>query len=153
MAHADNWCRFNLKEFIHFHIYSRPKNCEITMMTFNTDSPSTCGIVDIDENGIVKYMYEKVNKNHGRIANGAVYIIEPSVLNWLYENPHITDFSSEVIPNYYGKIATWYNNGVHIDIGNIKSLQQANLEETNEKNYPLNSNWQIEFLNNTFRSN
>jgi mannose-1-phosphate guanylyltransferase len=148
LAHADNWCVFDITEFINFHKYSRPKNCEITMMTFRTDTPSTCGILDIDENGIVKRMYEKVEQNHGNIANGAVYIIEPSVLNWLYENPYITDFSSEVIPNYYGKIATWFNNGKHVDIGNIISLQQANLYEKNKKNFFLNSNWQKEFLKN-----
>ena len=148
LAHADNWCKFDIKEFINFHKYLRPKNCEITMMTFHTDTPLTCGILDIDENGIVKYMYEKVNENHGNIANGAVYIVEPSVLNWLHENPHITDFSSEVIPNYYGKIATWFNSGVHRDIGNIKSLQQVNLNERNKKNYFLSSDWQKEFLKN-----
>ena len=148
LAHADNWCRCDIKNFINFHEYSRPKDCEISMMTFHTDKPSTCGILDLAENGIVKYMYEKVKKNHGNIANGAVYILEPSVLDWINQNPKISDFSSEVIPNYYGKIATWFNDGIHRDIGDIQSLQEANLDEKDRNIYFSNNDWQEEFLKN-----
>ena len=32
----------------------------MTMMTFRTDDPSSCGIVEVDENGIVIGFHEKV---------------------------------------------------------------------------------------------
>src|SRR5579871_179660 len=52
LAHADNLTRFDLQAFIQTH-EQRKTGFEMTMMTFETDLPQSCGIVELDENNIV----------------------------------------------------------------------------------------------------
>lgn len=125
LAHADNFCQCNFNDFVRFHETSRPKYCPITMMTFNTATPSTCGIVELDDSGVVVGFHEKVKNPPGNLANGAVYLLEPEVLQWICDRPDITDFSTQVLPHFIGRIATWHNKGVHIDIGSIEALREA----------------------------
>src|SRR4029079_9169288 len=81
-AHADNLTRFDVGAFIERHA-TRPAGCAITMMTFDTDAPQTCGIVEEDAQGRVRAFHEKVARPPGNRANGAVYIFEPEVLAYL----------------------------------------------------------------------
>mgnify|MGYP001989656951 CR=1 FL=1 len=46
LVHADNWCQCDFTRFLNFHRNHRPENCPITMMTFKTPTPRSCGIVD-----------------------------------------------------------------------------------------------------------
>ena len=39
--------------------------------------------------------------------------------------PHATDFSKEVIPNYIGRIRTYFTDELFIDIGTPESLALA----------------------------
>ncbi len=125
VAHADNLTRFDLPAFIARHD-GRPSCCEITMMTFDTDAPHSCGIVEEDGCGIVKAFHEKVAHPPGRRANGAVYIFEPSVIDFIsaMDKP-VVDISTEVLPAYLGRIATFHNADYHRDIGTMQSLQLA----------------------------
>lgn len=125
LVHADNWCRCDFADFLDFHTCRRPSGCVITMMTFSTDSPRSCGIVETDAAGVVTAFHEKVESPPGNRANGAVYLLEPSVLAWLQERPEVSDFSTGVIPAFIGRIATWHNRGIHRDIGTPESLLLA----------------------------
>ena len=125
MVHADNFCQCDFSKFLEFHQISRSEDCPITMMTFCTKNPSACGIVEIDVDGVVTGFHEKIEKPPGNLANGAVYLIEPEVLQWVSDRPEVTDFSTQVIPHFIGRIATWQNEGTHIDIGTIESLRQV----------------------------
>lgn len=127
MVHADNLCHCDFHEFIERH-HQRPVGTEITMMTFETTTPESCGIVKIDDRGIVREFYEKVDNPPGNLANGAVYIVEPSVIDFLSKlNKDVIDFSTEVLPHYIGKINTFFNNKFLQDIGNIENYLSAQL--------------------------
>ncbi|MFZ2956839.1 MAG: nucleotidyltransferase family protein [Candidatus Ozemobacteraceae bacterium] len=125
LVHADNLSKFDVKMFIERH-QKRPPLCEITMMTFHSPTPQSCGIVELDERDIVRAFHEKVLHPPGNLANGAVYIIEPSVFHFL-ENigKEVIDFSTEVLPHYVGKTFTFHNGEYHRDIGTIESYEQA----------------------------
>ncbi len=125
LVHADNWTHCNLMEFIEFHYNYRNKKCPITMMTFDSDKPQDCGIVEVDAEGVVVKFHEKKANPPGKKANAAIYLIEPEVIDWLVENPDKNDFSTEVLPYFMGKIATWHNPKIHRDIGTIDALVQA----------------------------
>lgn len=127
LVHADNFCQCDFRDFLDFHQTSRPENCPISMMTFHTRNPSTCGIVELDADGVVISFHEKLENPPGNLANGAVYLLEPEVLRWLYGRPEVTDFSTQVLPHFIGRIATWHNEGTHIDIGSIQALREAQL--------------------------
>ncbi len=128
LIHADNLSVFSLQKFIDTFI-SRQRGIEITMMTFTTDAPENCGIVELDHDGIVIKFYEKSQLEHGRIANGAVYIVSPAVLNFIESlKKSEVDFSTEVIPKFLGKINTFHNDIYHRDIGSPSSLELARLD-------------------------
>jgi len=125
LVHADNYCDFNFEDFLGYHYTARPKNCPITMMVFDTKTPEACGIVEVNEEKLVQKFHEKVKNPPGNLANGAVYLLEPEVLEWICSHKEVTDFSSEVIPQFVGRIITWRNEGIHIDIGSIQALREA----------------------------
>jgi mannose-1-phosphate guanylyltransferase len=137
LIHADNWCQCDLASFIEFHKNSRPNNCCITMMTFVTQSPQSCGIVEVNDSNVVVAFYEKVSNPPGNIANAAVYIIEPEVIEFIKNNVAVNDFSKDVLPKYLGRIAAWRNNGVHRDIGSSNELLAAQKDPLTKQNQIL----------------
>jgi len=125
MAHGDNLSVFNIKDFIKAHA-SRPEHCEMTMMTFETETPESCGIVELDQDKVVCGFHEKTANPPGNLANGAVYIIEPSVFDFLDGlGKETIDFSTEVLPHYIGRINTFHNHQYHRDIGTMESYLKA----------------------------
>jgi mannose-1-phosphate guanylyltransferase len=125
LVHADNLSRFEMKAFLTRH-HSRPKHCEITMMTFTTPTPESCGILKCDSNGVVQEMFEKTKNPPGNLANAAVYILEPSIFGFLKQlRKETIDFSTEVLPHYMGRIYTFHNGNYHRDIGTPESYAQA----------------------------
>ncbi len=125
IAHADNLTIFNAQDFLNCH-QSRPVGAEMTMMVFETDNPQSCGIVEIGDSGMVKAFYEKVSSPPGNLANAAVYILEPSVIDLMATfGKEEIDFSTEVIPRLMGRIFTYRNSSYHRDIGTIASWTEA----------------------------
>jgi len=131
LVHADNLSFGNFDEFIKSHKF-RAKNCDLTMMLFNTDNPQSCGIVELDRLGRVVQFYEKVKNPPSHLANGAVYICEPSIIKFCKSlNKKEIDFSNDVLPNFMGKINTYLNDIYHRDIGNIESYALSQIEIKN----------------------
>lgn len=128
VAHADNLTRFDVKAFVASHA-SRPAGAQITMMTFDTDAPQSCGIVELDRRGLVVAFHEKVARPPGTRANAAVYIFEPTVVDFLASlEKSVVDISTEVLPKFMGRIATYHNSDYHRDIGTMASLAAAERE-------------------------
>jgi mannose-1-phosphate guanylyltransferase len=148
LIHGDNLCMADLKEFHMAHI-NRPKNCCITMMTFETKDPQSCGIVETDESNILINFHEKVENPPGNKANAAIYFIEQEAIDFIESDRKIIDFSNDVIPNFLSKIYTWHNSNLHIDIGSINALREAQLsKQTSDKIKYQNDEW-----DKTFKSN
>jgi mannose-1-phosphate guanylyltransferase len=125
LIHADNLCFCDFSEFIKSH-KNRDKKCEITMMLFKSDTPESCGIVELDSYGVVQKFHEKVKNPTSNLANGAVYICEPSILEFLESlGKDEIDFSNEVLPKYLGRINTYLNDVYHRDIGTPGSYALA----------------------------
>ena len=118
------------------------------MMTFESSTPETCGIVETDAEGVVFAFHEKSNNPPRNLANGAVYLLEPVVLQWIEEHPNIRDFSTEVLPHFMGQIATWNNYGILRDIGALPMLQLAQSDPQPASCMPGTDTWQKEFLSN-----
>ena len=126
LIHADNYCLADFKAFQQAHA-NRPPECLITMMTFRTTDPSSCGIVELDERGVVIGFYEKVAKPPGNLANGAVYIISAKLLDRLGGDLNaVTDFSNEVLKYFVGQIYSYETNEVFLDVGTPENYAQAN---------------------------
>ena len=91
--------------------------------------------------------------NDGNLANGAIYLLEPECLQWLNLHPDKKDFSTEVLPHFIGRIATWENNEIHRDIGSINALRRAQSDPLPEPCWPEIDEWQEEFERSSIFSN
>ena len=126
LVHADNYCLANFHDFIQAH-NQRPPYCVITMMTFRSETPETCGIVELNAEGVVVGFHEKVVNPPGDLANGAVYILSPELIHMLATDLHqVSDFSTEVLQRLVGRIYTYETQEYFIDIGSPESYGKAN---------------------------
>lgn len=127
VAHADNLTLFDTDAFLAAH-RNRPSGCALTMMTFDTDAPHSCGIVEEDA-GVVVRFHEKVPNPPGCRANAAVYIFEPEVIAFMASfGTRFVDISTQVLPHFLGRMATYHNSVYHRDIGTLNSLALAQQE-------------------------
>ena len=128
VAHADNLTDFDVAGLIAAHD-KRPAGCIMSMLAFRTDDPGSCGILELDRENRVIAFHEKVPNPPGNLANGAVYIFEPEVIDDISAlGKAVVDLSTEIIPNYLGRILCVETAGYHRDIGNPESLRRAHLE-------------------------
>lgn len=126
LIHADNYSHADLAAFIQAH-RQRPEECVMTMMTFHTDTPLTCGIVELDERGVVVGFYEKEPDFHGHLANGAVYILSSDCLEMIGRDLSSSkDFSIDVLHQLLGKIYTYETDEMFMDIGTPEKYNKAN---------------------------
>ena len=126
LIHADNYCIDNMINLINAH-NERPEDALLTMLTFRTTNPSACGIVEINKNGLVDKFYEKIGKPPGNLANGAVYILSPEFLKIIKsEYSFSKEFTSDILPNFIGKIFTYETKEIFLDIGTPENYFLAN---------------------------
>jgi len=126
LIHVDNYTKFNLNRLVSCH-KKRPAQCLLTMITFTTEKPKSCGIVETDNEGVVTAFFEKVDNPPSNIANGAIYIFDYKLIDYISENiPNAIDFSKDVIPYLMGRIFTCHVEEQFLDIGTPETLRKAN---------------------------
>lgn len=127
LIHADNYCLADLGTFIFAH-KNRPKRCLMTIMTFRTDNPSSCGIVEVNEECVVTGFYEKTVNPPGNLANCAVYILSKEILSFIQkELSFAKDFSTEILPLFLGRVYTYETKELFMDIGTPEVYVFANI--------------------------
>lgn len=126
VAHADNLSLFRLDEFKRA-FESRPLGCVGTMMTFQTDNASSCGIAEIDSKGILQAFYEKVLDPPSTLANAAIFYFGRAAFDIIENLPSDGAFeiSRVIIPRLLGRLNTWENVVYHRDIGTPEALRSA----------------------------
>ena len=125
LLHADNVTNFDLRNLLKAH-ENRPKQCLLTMLTFNCDKPKNAGIIEKDSNDILVAFHEKVENPPSNCANAAIYIFDAEFIAWIKQlNFKPYDFSVDIIPLLLGKIFTYHTNDVYLDIGTPSSLKFA----------------------------
>lgn len=125
LIHADNYCLADLHAFMEAH-KRRPPECLMTMMTFRTNTPSSCGIVELNTAGVVVELHEKVASPPGNLANGAVYILSAEILREIHTRLHdAKDFSTEILNLYLGRIYTYETTEAFIDVGTPEAYARA----------------------------
>jgi len=133
IVHVDNFCQDSLHRFI-VADSARPIETLFSMLTFTTKTPENCGIVEVDSSGRLISFHEKQAKQPSNKANGAVYLVSPEFFDEIKKiKIEINDFSSDIIPNFIGKVFCYHTDGYFEDIGSERSLSQARL--WNERSY------------------
>ena len=108
IAHADNLSKFDPQEFFSYHL-KKPRECNITMMTFKPDDPRSCGIVELNNRRIVVSYKEKPAFKLPGEANAAVYFFNRAGLKDIRNMEKVFDLSRDVIPHFVGRIFAWKN--------------------------------------------
>ena len=122
IIHTDTYIEEDLTEFILAH-QARPKGSEVTMMTFSSNYPKLCGILEVDQKKRIIKFTEKPNNPSGNLANAAIYLLSKSFISKI-KNGDYFDFSNEIIPKYLKYFFTYHTNKFVMDIGNISNLKQ-----------------------------
>lgn len=126
IAHADNFVRTDWQAFLKCH-NARPEQCDMTMMLFETDNPSTCGMVEVNDQGVMTSYIEKPEVyTKGNLANAAIFLFEPSATTRLITlDLHFKDLCKDFIPSQVEKTLTYKNKELVRDIGSLKVLQEV----------------------------
>lgn len=125
LAHADNYFLEDLSNLLAAH-KMRSLGCEITMLTFRSETPSTCGIVEVDKLGVVTSFHEKVGAPPGNLANGALYLLSSEFIARLpLDWTSAQDFSTDILPSLVGKIQTYETTQLFLDIGTPGTYARA----------------------------
>jgi mannose-1-phosphate guanylyltransferase len=128
LAHADNLTDFDVAGLIAAH-RMRPSGHLITMLGFRTDDPCSCGILELDDRNTVVAFHEKVEHPPGNLANGAVYVLQPEVIDVMADlQSSVVDLSTAIIPKFLSRILCVETDGYHRDIGTLESLRRASAE-------------------------
>jgi mannose-1-phosphate guanylyltransferase len=128
LAHADNLSLFDPRRLAARHA-ERPADVVMTMMTFETEQPQLCGIVELGAEGRVVAFHEKQANPPGNLANAAIYVVEPQVAQVAETlGPLPLDLSVDVMPRLLPHIQTFHNSLYHRDIGAPASLALAQFE-------------------------
>jgi mannose-1-phosphate guanylyltransferase len=122
IMHGDNFSTFNFMDLLNAH-QSRPKNCLMTMLTFNTNDPRKCGMITSNKN-IVTGFEEKPDIYDGEEANAACYVLSQMLIQELKLGKHdFKDLSLDLIPRYLGKIFRHHIHDEYIDIGTVENYE------------------------------
>lgn len=122
IIHADNYCEDNLNAFL-FSFRQRPSDTIMSMLTFTSQSPQDCGIVEVDNEQRLIAFHEKINNPPSNQANGAIYLASPNLFSEMPVNvDKFLDFSCDIIPKLLGKIHCFHTEEYFQDIGTPDSL-------------------------------
>ncbi len=125
VLHADNFIGGSLLGLRHG-FETRPADSWGTVLTFEAQDPTSCGVVMTDERGVVTGFFEKVPEPPSRQASAATFIFGPAALEVAAALPSAdTDISRDLIPHLVGHLnAVDHDRGV-IDIGTPQGLSDA----------------------------
>ncbi|KAL6514783.1 cytochrome c1 [Orobanche gracilis] len=115
---SDIICEYPLKEIIEFH---KSHGGEATIMVTKVEDPSKYGVVVMDDStGQVEGFFEKPNIFVGDKINAGIYLLDPSVLDYIELRP--TSIEKEVFPKIaeQEKLYAMVLPGFWMDIGQPK---------------------------------
>ncbi len=129
LVHADNLCHCDLDAFVAAH-HARPADIQATMMTFNTPTPSSCGVVTVGPDNRLTGFYEKKASPPGNRASAAVFVLAPAFTDTLasLDDNSSSDFSRDIIPEHLAKFQAWHNAEYLSDIGTPSAYLRAQLD-------------------------
>jgi NDP-sugar pyrophosphorylase family protein len=129
--YGDNLTDFDLRSMIKFH---RAKQGEATIALFESPDSRQVGTVELAEGDrIISFKEKQVNNGvlTRGLANAAIYVLEPSVLNHIPKG--ISDFAYDVFPKMIADCVSIYGyrippDAYFIDTGTMQNYERANAD-------------------------
>lgn len=125
VMHADNYFTATLQSLLNDHLSRKSGDCG-TMATFTTNNPTSCGIVELNQDKTIKAYFEKVQNPPGNLANAAIYFFTPQIGEPLNElSGTVLDIGKDLIPRISSRMSTSYLGEEFVDIGTPEGLSRA----------------------------
>jgi mannose-1-phosphate guanylyltransferase len=121
--YADVLTTMNLQAMLDFH-HSRGQ-CA-TIAVYEVPEPSRCGIVQLDDTGIVRDFVEKPQNPLGNLAFAGLMLCTPFLLDLIPEEP-VVDLGYHVLPKMVGRMAAYRVPDFLIDVGTLETYKIAQM--------------------------
>lgn len=123
VVHCDNFSDIDIGDFLSAHS-QRHKECLITMAIFETNNVQMSGMIEIDEDGIVRKFIEKPRYSELTMANAAIYVFDKRALNEICDKyDDAEDIASDILIHFMGRIQTYSCSRFHMDMGTLENLK------------------------------
>jgi mannose-1-phosphate guanylyltransferase len=119
--YADVLTTTNLNEMLDFH---RSRSQLATIGVYHVSDPSRCGIVQLDECGVVRDFVEKPQVPQGNLAFSGLMVSTPAILDFI-PNTIPVDLGYHVLPKIVGQMAAYTISDYLIDVGTLETYQTA----------------------------
>lgn len=120
--YGDNLTNTSLSNLYDFHV-SQPQ--DFTMALFETNNPSGCGIVSLNEHFTVTHFEEKPANPVSNLANAGLYVASPKIISLIDPAKTPADIGFDLLPLLVGKMSGYIINDYLIDIGTHQNLAKA----------------------------
>jgi len=119
--YADVLTTTNLSKMQAFHDSRRQI---ATIGVYEVADPSRCGIVQVDESGIVRDFFEKPKFPSGNLAFSGLMLAAPALLDPIPDSNPV-DLGFHVLPRIVGRMAAYRIPDYAIDIGTLETYRSA----------------------------
>ena len=119
--YADVLTTTNLNQMLAFH---NSRGQIATIGVYEVPDPSRCGIVQVDERGVVLDFVEKPKAPAGNLAFSGLMVATPALLDEIPDTSPV-DLGFHVLPQIVGRMAAYRIPDFIIDIGTLETYQAA----------------------------
>jgi mannose-1-phosphate guanylyltransferase len=123
-CNADNLTDFDLRSLVEFH---RQSGGVASLTLFHSQHPSSCGVIEVDNKGLVVSFVEKPPCPSTDLSNAGMYAFHPSVIDEV-QGPVPSDIGTDLLPGLVGRARAIPVNGYFRDIGTADAYEQAQRE-------------------------
>jgi mannose-1-phosphate guanylyltransferase len=121
--YADVLTTTNLNHMLDFHRAHSPL---ATIGVYEVPDPSRCGIVQIDDCGVVRDFVEKPQKPQSNLAFSGLIVSTPALLDFIPETIP-ADLGFDVLPKMIGQMAGYRISDYMIDVGTLETYETAQM--------------------------
>ena len=127
VVYGDNLTTFPLSELTAFH----GRHDRIASVAlFRSPNPSACGVVAMDDSGLVTGFWEKPKNPPGNLCNAGLYVFRREVREYLPKDVP-ADVGGLLMPRLVGRSMGLPIRGYFIDIGTLENYYSAQREYAN----------------------
>jgi len=121
VLYADVLTTTNLNQMLAFH---QSRGQMATIGISEVADPSRCGIVQVDDHGVVRDFVEKPRAAAGNLAFSGLMLATPALLD-VIPGEHPVDLGFHVLPKMVGRMAAYRIRDFLMDIGTLESYRKA----------------------------
>ena len=123
VLYADVLTNVNLRFLLASHLTSR---MPATLGVYEVDNPSECGVVTIDDDGVIQRFTEKPRSPESRMAFAGLMVCGQEIFSFIPEN-RPADIGFHVLPRMTGRMKAVKISDYLIDVGTRASYERAQI--------------------------